>query len=179
MTAMTGFGTARLAGFLLGAALAVTLVVASRPAAGGEAVGASISIAAVQTGEFAVDPAEPEDFLRASELRPGATARGAFRMRNQTGRREAVRLRLAPSSHELDSLLTIRISSGQRTLASGPLGSMADGAGEPIVLPPGQPAGVDVSVSLAEDAGNEVAASLVEIAVTFEGVADTNTEIPR
>lgn len=178
MTSIKGFGTARLAGFLLGAALAVTLVLASRPAAGGGAVGASISIAAVQTGEFAVDPAEPADFLNASELRPGATARGAFRMRNQTGRRETVRLRLAPSSHELDSLLTVRISSGDRTLASGPLGSMADGAGEPIVLQPGQPASVDVRVSLAEGAGTEVAASLLEIAVTFGGGAETNREIP-
>src|SRR5581483_588558 len=169
MITVRGLGPPRLAGFLLGAALAATLVLASRPASGGQAVGATLSFSAEQTGELAVDPAAPATFIEAPELRPGDLARGSLRMRNQTGRREAVRLRLVPSSHELDRILRVEIRSGNQTIASGPLGSMAGGAGDPIVLAPGAQAGVCIAVSLPADYSDaEAAAELVEVAVTFE-----------
>ena len=89
-------------------------------------------------------------------------------MRNQTGRREAVRLRLPPSSHKLDGLLHVEIRSEGRTVASGPLGSMADGAGDPIVLAPGEQVPVAITVSLPAGSEAKVAAALVQVDVTFQ-----------
>jgi hypothetical protein len=175
MTAVSGLRTARLAGCLLGVGLAALLVLASRPAAGGEAVGAAVSAYANQTGELAIDPAGPTDFLHAGELRPGGLASGSFWVTNQTGRGEAMRLAAVPSAHDLDGSLRVEIRSGTRTLASGLLGSLAQGAGNLLVLGPGESAKVAVTVSLSRDVGPDVAAALVEIAIVFKtGAPGTN-----
>src|SRR3954451_18426008 len=142
MDADWGVRTARLAGCLLGVVLAGILVLESRPATGGEGVGADVSVYANQTGELAVEPAGPADFLHARELRPGASASGSFRVTNQTGRREAIRPAAVPSARDLDDSLRVEISSGGRTLASGPLGSIAADTAEPLVLDPGESAKV-------------------------------------
>ena len=168
MTADAGIRTARLAGCLLGVVLAGTLVLASRPASGGQAVGADVSVYANQTGELAVDPAGPTDFLHARELHPGASASGSFRVTNQTGRPEAIRLAAVPSARDLNDSLRVEISRSGRTLASGPLGSILGGEGNFLILDPGKSARVAVTVSLPADVGRDVAAALVEIAIVFE-----------
>jgi hypothetical protein len=179
MTAIPGIRMARLAGALFGVALAVAVVLTSQPA-GGEAVGADVSAYSNQTGELAIDPAGPANFIHSLDLRPGASTDGSFRVTNQTGQAEVLRPAAVPSDHDLDRSLTVTISSGPRTLASGPLGSLAEGAGDPLVLGPGATATVSVRLSLAPDAGSKVAAALVGIAIVFEtGAPETNGGIAR
>lgn len=168
MTAGSGSRTARLAGTLLGVVLAGILVLASRPVSGGAAVGAAVSAYANQTGELAVDPAGPADFLSDPELRPGASASGSFRVTNQTGAREALVLGARPSSHELDYSLEIEIRAGSTTLVSGTLGSLSERTPAPLLLDPGQTATIAVTASLADQTGPELAAALVGIAIVFD-----------
>ena len=168
MTAISRIEATRRAGFLIGVALAVSLVLASRPATGHPAVGAAVSAYANQTGELAVDPAGPSDFLDASELRPGSSTSGSFRVTNQTGRPRAITVAAVPSSHELDHALRVAIRSGARTLAAGDLGSLGEGGGDPLVLAPGERATVSLAVSLSPEAGVDPAAAMVEIAVVLE-----------
>jgi hypothetical protein len=162
------FGSARLLGCLLGVVLAAWFVLSSQPASGGQEVGAAVSAYSNDTGELAIDPAGPTDFLNDGNLRPGASASGSFRVTNQTGQVEALSVAAVPSVHDLDNTLSVEISSGDQALASGLLGSMADGGSDPLVLGPGETARVGVRVSLPADAGREVAAALDEIAVVLK-----------
>jgi hypothetical protein len=167
MTSISGLGLARLAGCLFGAALAVAVLLASQPA-GGSAVGADVSAYSNDTGELSFDPAGPDDFLHARDLLPGHSAAGSFRVTNQTGIRETLAATAVPSSHALDRSLSVEIDSGGGTLASGSLASLAGPSGDALALDPGQTATVSVRLSLARDAGEKVAAALVEIAIVFQ-----------
>jgi hypothetical protein len=165
MTSVSGMRTARLAGTLVGVAAAAALLLASRPASGGTAVGADVGVDANQTGELAVSPPGPAKAIDAPALRPGDSATGRFRIANQTGVRERIRLIPSPSEHSLDRALSLRLASRARTLGDGPLGSFA--ARRPLVLDPGQAAYVNAKVSLAPEAGSGVAAALVDVAIGF------------
>lgn len=168
MTAISGMRRARLAGCLVGVALAAALVLASRPASGGQAVGADVGFYANQTGELAVSPPGPAKFIDASALRPGQSVSGDFSVANQTGIREAINLSPLPSAHDLDDALELRLSSGGRTLEEGTLGSLAHGGGRPLILEPGQSAVVTTTASLPRSAGDEAAAALVDVAINFD-----------
>jgi hypothetical protein len=168
MTVTSRLRTARLAGLLMGVALAATLVLASRPASGGQAAGADLGVFANQSGELAVSPAGPAQFIDAPALRPGQAGKGSFRVTNQTGVREAIRLGAAPSAHALDRALELRLRSGGRTLAEGMLGSFPRPGARPLVLGPGESATVTASASLSPAARNRVAAALVNVAITFK-----------
>jgi len=168
MTAISGMRTARLAGFAVGAALAAALLLASRPAAGGAAAGADVSVYANQTGELAVDPPGPATFIDAPRLHPGHSASGSFRLINQTGVTEHVRLAAIPSSHGLDDKLSLRLQGQGETLADGTLASLASGGERRLVLRPGETAKVGATVTLAPDAGPGAAAALVDVAIHFQ-----------
>jgi hypothetical protein len=168
MTATSSLRTARLAGCLVGVALAATLVLASRPAAGGQAVGADVGLYANQTGELAISPPGPAKFIDDPRLRPGHSVGGDFRVSNQTGVREAIHLIALPSAHELDHTLELRLSSGGETLAEGPLGSFARPRGKPLTLGPGESATVHATARLSPAAGQDAAAALVDVAISFE-----------
>jgi hypothetical protein len=168
MTAISGISRARLAGCLVGVALAAALVLASRPASGGQAVGAELGFYANQTGELAISPPGPAKFIDASELRPGKSVSGDFSITNQTGIREAITLVPLPSAHELDSSLQLRLASQGKTLEEGALGSLAHGGGRPLIIDPGKSATVTTTASLAAGAGDEVAAALVDVAINFQ-----------
>ena len=168
MKAISGISRARLAGCLVGVALAAALVLASRPASGGQAVGADVGFYANQTGELAISPPGPAKFIDASALRPGQSVSGDFNITNQTGIREAITLVPLPSAHELDSSLRLRLSSRGETLEEGTLGSLGHGGGRPLIIAPGQSAAVNTIASLPPGAGDEVAAALVDVAINFQ-----------
>jgi hypothetical protein len=168
MTATSTIRTARLAGLAAGVAIAVTVLLASRPASGGGAVGAVVRADANQTGELAVDPPGPARFIDDSALHTGQRVKGSFRLTNQTGVTEAVRLGALPSAHDLDQLLELRLVSGGETLADGKLGALADPRGPRLLLGPGETATVSATASLPPGVGEEAAAALVDIAVTFD-----------
>jgi hypothetical protein len=159
---------ARLVGCLVGVACAAVLVLASRPASGGQAVGADVGFYANQTGELAVSPPGPAKFIDDSALRPGQSVSGNFSVTNQTGVRESIQLIPLPSAHELDGSLRLRLSSGGVLLEEGSLGSLAHGGGKRLVLAPGRSAVVSTTASLPAGAGDNVAAALVDVAITFQ-----------
>jgi hypothetical protein len=162
MTAISGMRTARLAGFAVGVALAAALLLASRPASGGAAAGADLSVYANQTGELAVSPAGPAAFIDAPRLHAGQSASGSFRLTNQTGIAQSIRLVPVPSSHRLDHALSLRFASDGRAIA----GNLR------LVLQPGGTARVDATISLSPDAGQAAAAALVDVAIHFDLGAD-------
>lgn len=112
----------RAAGALLGLALAVTLLLVSRPGAAGAGAPAAVSFAIAPVGELEVVPSPPRPVLEARSLRPGgARASGAFSVRNQTGEDLAVALRAEADSTALNGLLRVRVRSGGRVLADSTL----------------------------------------------------------
>jgi hypothetical protein len=156
-------------GCVLGIAAAASLFVASRPASGGDAVGAEVDFHADLTGELGVSPAGPLRFIHDRALRPGdPAATGSFKLTNQTGERFAIHLNAVPSVHSLDALLDVDLRSGGQTLASGPLGSLQSSSGPPLVLDPGQTRTITASASLAPEASpDQAAAALVDVAIVF------------
>ncbi|HEU4463046.1 MAG TPA: hypothetical protein VFR75_10695 [Solirubrobacterales bacterium] len=112
----------RAAGALVGLALAVTLLLVSRPGAAGAGAPAAVSFAIAPAGELEVTPPPPRPLLEVRALRPGgARARGAFSIRNQTGEDLAVALRAEVDSTALNGLLEIRVRSDGRSLAESTL----------------------------------------------------------
>ena len=168
MTAITGMRTARLAGFAVGVALAAALLLASRPAAGGAAAGADVSVYANQTGELAVVPPGPAAFIDAPRLHPGQSASGSFGLANQTGTTERVRLVPVPSGHRLDHTLGLRLTSRGETLADDTLASLAAGSDQTLALRPGETARVEATATLSPNAGPAAAAALVDIAIHLD-----------
>jgi hypothetical protein len=115
----------RAAGALLGLALAVTLLLVSRPGAAGAGAPAAVSFAIAPVGELEVVPPPPRPVLEARSLRPGGPrAGGAFTLRNQTGEELAVTLRAEVDSTALNGLLEVRVRGGGRLLSESTLESL-------------------------------------------------------
>jgi hypothetical protein len=115
----------RVSGLLLGAGIALVALASWRmPPAGGR-LGADVRILSAPTGELDVSPAGP--FLSVTNLEPGSPGGGALGelgVRNQTGSRLSVRVRLLPSTADLDALLRVRVSAGGERLLDGTLGGL-------------------------------------------------------
>src|SRR6478752_7768409 len=83
----------RAAGVLVGAGLALIVLLAERPDAHGSPLPATISVSVAPTGELDVLPAPPRPVLAAGDLQPGGPpAVSTFQIRNQAGRTVAVTL---------------------------------------------------------------------------------------
>lgn len=113
---------ARAAGALLGLALAVTLLLVSRPGAAGAGAPAAVRVAVAPAGELEVSPSPPRPVLEARSLRSGGPpAGGTFQVRNQTGEDLSVALRAEVDSTALNGLLEVRVRSGGHLLAESTL----------------------------------------------------------
>lgn len=107
---------------LLGLALAVTLLLVSRPGAAGAGAPAAVSFAIAPVGELEVVPPPPRPVLEARGLRPGGPrASGVFTIRNQTGEDLAVALRAEVDSTALNGLLEVRVRDDGHPLAESAL----------------------------------------------------------
>ncbi|MEA2191987.1 MAG: hypothetical protein QOI73_2108 [Solirubrobacteraceae bacterium] len=138
MAAISPTAAARVAGALLGAGVALALLLASRPAASFARLPASAAFTVAVSGEFAVTPAAGRPFLRARALTPGATpATASFTVRNQTGSTLALGFRARAGAHQLDGLLHIRLRSGDTTLANTTLQGLRHGSASGLRLRPG------------------------------------------
>lgn len=112
---------ARVAGVVVGIALAAAAVASWRVAGGTGALGADVRLLASPTGEIQVSTTGP--FLSATNLRPGRdAARGELGVRNQTGAALGVRVRVLPSLPDLDQLLVVTLDVGDDRLFEGTLG---------------------------------------------------------
>lgn len=113
---------ARATGALLGLALAVTLLLVSRPGAAGAGAPAAIRFAVAPAGELEVSPPLSRPVPEARALRPGGPrAISSFQIRNQTGEDLSVALRAEVDSTALNGLLEVRVRSGGRLLSESTL----------------------------------------------------------
>lgn len=168
MRAIRGIWLARATGFLIGVALAAAVLAGERPAEGGSAVGAEISMYADLNGELAVSPAGPASFLRAPALRPGEPAGGELRIRNQTGQSQEVRVSALGSSPALDDALELTLSAAGRRLRSGSLGKLGAAGGGALVLAPGEDAAIAAVASIRAEPPPSWEAALVDVALLFD-----------
>jgi hypothetical protein len=89
------------------------------------------------TGELEVLPAG--QFLAGTGLRPmGPPATGTVKVRNQTGRVLAVRLRAQPDGPDLDGILQVEISTNGEVVFRGDLGRLHTWTGRLLLLRPGK-----------------------------------------
>jgi hypothetical protein len=127
----------RAAGLLLGAGIAIALLVAARPASELTSAPASVRISVPATGELEASPMAPQPALATQAIRPGEPAgTGSFTVRNQTGTDLQVAFAADGGSTELDGLLRVRLSAG-RTLADTTLQGIRKGTATPLTLPSG------------------------------------------
>jgi hypothetical protein len=135
MSALSPTAAVRVAGVLLGAGVALALLIAARPSASFARLPASAGFTIAVSGELAVTPAPGRPFLRATALTPGgAPATASFSVRNQTGSTLEIGLRARAPTHELDGLLRIRLRVGDRTLADTTLQGLRHGSAATIRL---------------------------------------------
>jgi hypothetical protein len=135
MSAISPTAAARVAGVLLGAGVALALLIAARPSASFPRLPASAAFTIAVSGELAVTPAAGRPLLRARALTPGgAHATARFRVRNQTGSTLEIGFRAQGAAHELDGLLRIRLRAGDRTLANTTLQGLRHGSASTIRL---------------------------------------------
>ena len=129
MPAISLNAAVRVAGALLGAGVALALLLAARPSASFARLPASVGFTIPATGELAVTPAAGRPFLLARALTPdGPPARARFEVRNQTGETLAVGFRAGAGARQLDGLLRIRLRAGGKTLANTTLQGLRHGS---------------------------------------------------
>jgi hypothetical protein len=136
-------------GLLLGAALAAVTVYDSRVPGGTGSLGADVSLTVNLTGELDVRPFGR--VLTASGMRPSRPESGRetrLAVENQTARPLEVRMRTRPSIRDLDRLLAVRVSAGERELFAGRLGGLRRWTRTPLQLRSGQSRPVTVRVWL-------------------------------
>jgi hypothetical protein len=168
MLALGGTRGARISGCVLGVLLAAAFLIGSRPAMGGQALGAEVSVTANPTGELSVTPAAPTPVLHERAIKPGEVpVSGTLELRNQTGEALSVQIGALTSAHELDDSLQVEFRSGSEMLRSGPVGGMRAPGGTPLLLEAGAAVPLTASVSLAEGAPNGWEAVLADIGVIF------------
>jgi hypothetical protein len=136
MPAISLHAAARLAGALLGAGVALALLLAARPSASFARLPASAAFTIPATGELAVAPAPGRPFLVARALTPdGPPASARFEVRNQTGETLAVGFRAEAGARQLDGLLRIRLRAGDATLANTTLQGLRNGSAAVLLRP--------------------------------------------
>lgn len=163
MAAISLPGAARIAGVLLGAGVALSLLLAARPAANFARLPASASFAVAVTGELEVTPAPPRPFLLARALSPGGPpAVASFTVRNQTGATLAVGFQAHALARDLDGLLRIRLRAAGKTLADTTLQGLRSGSASTLRLRSGGALGVRVEAWI-PDGTNDYEGRDVEI----------------
>jgi hypothetical protein len=165
MAAISATGIARVAGVLLGAGVALLLLIASRPSANFARLPASASFTIPLTGELEVTPAAPRPVLKAPALMPGdPPAVASFTVRNQTGTTLAVGFRAHAAARDLDGLLRIRLRAGNRMLADTTLQGLRGGSASTLRLRSGAALAVSVQAwipdGLNDYEGRDVAVDL-------------------
>ena len=155
----------RLAGLLVGLALAAGLVISARPAAG-PAAGPDLDVTASHSGEVAVEPAGR--VLSARALRPGGAASGRLVLHNQTAFRLALRPQVDGAT-DLDPDLRIIGTSAGTKIHDGTLGALR-ARRSLLKLPAGGSATLAVRASLpAGTPADEVAGLSEQLSVAFQG----------
>jgi hypothetical protein len=126
----------RFAGFAIGAAVAIGVVLAGRMPESQAEAPARLSVASKPITQLGVSPAGA-DFL-AAEVRPGGRrARGVLTLDNFTSRPLPVAMRVTSPQRDLDSLLRVRVALRGRPVFSGRLAELRSWTRKLIRVRPG------------------------------------------
>jgi len=130
----------RIAGAILGACVAVVVVVMALPSAGsGGVLPATVDLSVRSGGAVAAAPAAPNVVLHAANLRPGnGAALARFDLDNEAGRPAMVSFEAVPTSTELDSLARISVRLEGRRVLDATIGELRQGALGAVALRPGE-----------------------------------------
>ena len=140
-------------GLAVGLAMAVVLLTTWQVPATSGTLGADVKLVATPPGELTLQPAGA--FLQARGLSAGGAAgAGRLELRNITGRRLEVRLRLLPSAPDLDGALHVELGDAGDPVARGPLGTLRRWSRQAIVVEPGEARRLDGRAYVAGGAGD-------------------------
>ncbi len=138
-------------GLTVGLAVAAALLMTWRVPATSGALGAELTLVATPPGELTLRPAGA--FLHGRRLTAGgAAATGRLEVRNITGRRLAVRVRLLPAAPDLDRALRVELEDAGRLVAVGRLGALRRWSRGAFELRPGESRRLDARAFLVEHA---------------------------
>lgn len=157
----------RLVGFMLGLAVAATVVGASRIPAGAGVLGADISMVVAPTGELAVK--HPGRVLAGTTLTPASDpATGQFTILDQTMFPLNVRVRGIPDMPGLDGTLWVALTGpDDEELFRGSLSDFRDWTDDPVLLKPGVWNTFGLKAWIAGDVGSGYAGRMVQVDLGF------------
>lgn len=158
-TAMLGIG--------MGIAAGSALIGLGRVPGGSDVPTARVAFSAEPSGELAVSPLDA--VLVRDRLRPstGQGPEGMVEVTNQTGTELLVTVRADPDTDELDEVLMVRVGVADRSLYTGPLGSLRDPGSDPFRLGSGATARLGISAWIPEGAGSEWAGRWADVGLEF------------
>ena len=142
-------------GLIAGLCLAATIVYADRLPAEGRVAGAEVTLRTQPPEALAVEPGGVP-FLRARELRPGASARGTLRIRNLLARPVRVSVRARATSRDLDRALRVELRVAGRRRFSSTLGALRAWS-DAFTLKPFARAAVELRVASGREAAGRSA----------------------
>jgi hypothetical protein len=157
----------RVAGFCLGCALALSLVVAGRLPESRAASGADVLIESGRAAELVASPSGR--IVAARALRPSAPGRGprgAVKLWNPTDVPLAVRARAA-FERGRRAPVHVAVAAGHRRLFSGPLSRLRGSAASALVIPAGSRARLSVRAWLRSSPGADYAGRVVRARLDF------------
>ena len=145
--------TAKWIGLAAGLGVALVLLMTWRVPATSGTLGADVKLVATPPGELTLKPAGA--FLEARGLVAGGrAASGSLELRNITGRRLAVRLRLLPSSSDLDRALRVELDDAGTAIAAGPLGGLRRWSRRHVEIEPGGSRRIEARALIARGGGD-------------------------
>src|SRR5687768_17198781 len=154
-------------GCLVGLAVVLVSLLLWQVPAGSGRLGLDVRVTATLTGELRISPVGP--VLSGVNVRPGHDARGRVEVRNQTHRTLDVKVRLKPSTFDLDRAVWMEVRHGDRPLASRTVGDLRRGRGAPVRIAPGQAVSLDLRVFIEEGADRRLWAGRIEdLAIDFQ-----------
>ena len=140
-------------GLTAGLAVALALLMTWRVPVTSGTLGADVKLVATPPGELSLKPVGA--FLEGSGLTAGgAAATGRLELRNVTGRMLEVRLRLLPSTPDLDRVLRVELEDAGERVLSGTLRGLRDWSRRAISVAPGESRRVDARAYVARGAGD-------------------------
>jgi hypothetical protein len=157
----------RVIGFVLGIAIAASIVTESRIPAGAGVLGADAHIVVAPSGELAVRPSGL--VVEATGLTPASEpATGSFQVMNQTGSVLDVRMHGIPDAPGLDRALWISVTGpDDETIYRGSLGGFRDWTTASITLHPGEWRTLRFEAWIPGDAGPGYVGHMAQIDLGF------------
>lgn len=158
----------RTVGFLLGLAVAASVVGASKIPAGAGVLGADISMVVAPTGELGVK--HPGSVLAGNGMTPASDpATGQFQILNQTMFTLRLHLRGVPDTPGLDATLWVELTGPDgEQLFRGPLGDFRDWTASSVTLRSGVWSTFNLKAWIPGDAGPGYAGRMVQVDLGFK-----------